>query len=253
MSDDVSTVKMSDTIGKLAEALAAYQSTAANPANSAKNPFLKNKYAPLNEILSMVRPELAKHGLALSQLVVGCDRVGVTTVLMHASGEYISGTVSLAPDASKGLSTAQNAGVVVTYLRRYGVQSILGISGEDDTDGAHGDDKKQEAKPEAKPSKPEPTVDLDTLKADMKSSLDALAKVEDAEVVEGYREDGLRAYRAGQYDAVRDIIVAVTKATVKKKEETLFLRHKAYHSTSLRNNTANFTRCYSTTTSTPKP
>ena len=223
MSDDVSTVKMSDTIGKLAEALAAYQSTAANPANSAKNPFLKNKYAPLNEILSMVRPELAKHGLALSQLVVGCDRVGVTTVLMHASGEYISGTVSLAPDASKGLSTAQNAGVVVTYLRRYGVQSILGISGEDDTDGAHGDDKKQDAKP-AVPEKPTPMAAsvLSTLGAEMKAALKELAKVEDAAIVEGYKADGTVAWEAKDAERLTEIIDAVKKAANAKTEEVIF-------------------------------
>jgi hypothetical protein len=128
-------MKHSEQLNELATALAQYQASAKNPNNSASNPFLKNKYAPLNEILNEVRPELAKHGLSVSQLVGGEDRIGVTTMLLHKSGQYIADTVSLTPDSSKGLSTAQNAGVVITYLRRYGVTAILGIAGEDDTDG----------------------------------------------------------------------------------------------------------------------
>jgi hypothetical protein len=128
-------MKHSEQINELAAALSLYQRGAKNPNNSAKNPFLKNKYAPLNEILNQVRPELAEHGLAITQLVTGDGVIGVTTILMHASGQWIGDSVSLQPDSNKGLSVAQNAGVVITYLRRYGVQAILGISGEDDTDG----------------------------------------------------------------------------------------------------------------------
>jgi hypothetical protein len=138
----------SEQLNELAAALSQYQATAKNPGNTARNPFLKNKYAPLNDILTMVRPELAKHGLSISQLVGGADTIGVTTMLMHKSGQYIADTVSLTPENSKGLSVAQNAGVVITYLRRYGIAAILGIAGEDDTDGAHGDDgPKQAPKP----------------------------------------------------------------------------------------------------------
>ena len=139
-------MKHSEQLNELAGALSAYQATARNPWNTAKNPFLKNKYAPLNDILAMVRPELAKHGLSVSQLVGGEDKIGVTTMLLHKSGQYIADTVSLTPENSKGLSVAQNAGVVITYLRRYGLASILGIAGEDDTDGGAGADHDQPTK-----------------------------------------------------------------------------------------------------------
>jgi hypothetical protein len=200
----------SATMGKLAEALAAYQSGARNPANTARNPFLKNAYAPLNAILAEVRPELAKHGLAVTQLVTGHDKIGVTTLLMHASGEYIGSTVSLSPDSSKGLSVAQNAGVVITYLRRYAVQSILGISGEDDTDGH------AEVKPPANPvhreTKPEPkheTKDApksDALKkaADLyRAALDRFGNAAPEEVHTVWRERGRTAYMEGDAAGLR--------------------------------------------------
>ena len=190
---------MSEAIGELSAALSAYQATASNPANSAKNPFLKNKYAPLNAILAEVRPELAKHGLALSQLVVGIDKIGVTTILTHKSGQYIGGTVSLTPDSSKGLSTAQNAGVVITYLRRYAVQSILGISGEDDTDG--------HAEKTTTAAKPAPVAD-DALSAagqTFKAALDALDKVAPPEAVESYRARGKELYGKGNAKRLEEL------------------------------------------------
>ena len=78
------------------------------------------------------------------------------------------------------------------------------------------------AKSEAKPSKPEPTVDMGTLADDMKAALAALAKVEDAPVIEGYRADGKIAWQAGDTDRVRQIIDAVKKAANEKTEEVIF-------------------------------
>jgi hypothetical protein len=147
-------MKQSEQLNELATALASFQAEVTNPQNTAKNPFLKNKYAPLNDVLNHVRPMLAKHGLSVSQLVSGEDSIGVTTMLLHKSGQYLADNVTLKPDNGKGLSVAQNAGVVITYLRRYGLTAILGIAGEDDTDGGHGSDeptKRPESKPELKP------------------------------------------------------------------------------------------------------
>lgn len=190
-------VNTSEAIGELATALAQYQATAQNPANSAKNPFLKNKYAPLNAILGEVRPALAKRGLSLSQLVCGVDKIGVTTILAHTSGQYIAGHVALTPDSSKGLSTAQNAGVVITYLRRYAVQAILGISGEDDTDGH------EEKTPAAKPA---PVSDeLTKAASEFKAALDALDKIAPDEAVQGWRKRGAEVFKSGDYKRLREL------------------------------------------------
>jgi hypothetical protein len=177
----------SENLNELATSLSAYQAEAKNPANTAKNPFLKNRYAPLNDILNMVRPELARQGLSISQLVGGEDRVGVTTILLHTSGQWISDTISLTPDSSKGLSTAQNAGVVITYLRRYAVQAILGISGEDDTDGHEADTTTD--KPAVKPKPAQPNI--------AKQIKDAIAKIYEPSVSDGFRDEAKAAYDLG--------------------------------------------------------
>jgi hypothetical protein len=125
----------SESITKLAAALVALEAEIQNPKNTATNPFLKNKYAPLNDLLTEYRPLMAKHGLAIVQLPAGEDRVGVTTMLIHQSGEWVADTVEMTVHDEKGKSNAQVAGSIITYLRRYAVSAVLGIASEDDTDG----------------------------------------------------------------------------------------------------------------------
>lgn len=104
-----------------------------NPENTATNPFLKNKYAPLPDILNMVRPLLNKHNLILSQEAAGDqDGVYVMTRLIHTSGQEIN-TAPLYLKPRK--NTPQEAGGAITYARRYQLTSLLGIAGEDDHDG----------------------------------------------------------------------------------------------------------------------
>jgi len=124
----------SDTIVKLAEALAKFQGEVKNPPNTAVNPYYKSKYAPLGEVLNTVRPTLGKYGLSFFQNQVTDEngKLGVTTMLMHSSGEYIE---SDAIYASPEKNTPQGLGSVSTYLRRYQLSSILGIASEDDDDG----------------------------------------------------------------------------------------------------------------------
>ena len=56
---------------------------------------------------------------------------GLSTMLIHESGEYIRGTVGLRP--IKG--DPQSMGAAMTYARRYGLQAVLGITADDDDDG----------------------------------------------------------------------------------------------------------------------
>jgi len=131
-----------------------------------KNPFLKNNYASLGAIIATSKPILAKHGLAVTQLVYNeGDQVGVETILMHSSGEHISTRISMATEAEKGKSAAQVAGSIITYLRRYSLSSILGLYADEDGDG----NKPVEAKPEpqAEPE-PEPIEEPMTIERAMK-------------------------------------------------------------------------------------
>jgi len=125
----------SESIQNIAKALVGFQSEVKNPTNTAENPFFKSKYAPLPDILNDVRPLLAKHGLSLLQAPSGDgDKIVITTLLMHESGEWIE-TCPLILKADK--ATAQGAGSAITYGRRYALSAVLGISSEDDDDGNH--------------------------------------------------------------------------------------------------------------------
>lgn len=105
---------------------------------NSQNPFLKNKYADLGAVIETSRPILAKYNLAVVQIPVSDgDKIGVNTMLIHNSGEYIEDTIFLPVTDSKGLSPAQGAGVVISYLRRYSWSAMLGLYADEDTDGGH--------------------------------------------------------------------------------------------------------------------
>ena len=62
-------------------------------------------------------------------------------MVIHESGEFISSEAYMPILEQKGVSLAQVAGSVISYLRRYSISSMLGIYADEDTD-AHGDKKK---------------------------------------------------------------------------------------------------------------
>lgn len=145
-------MRFSENIAELAKALSAVQAEIRNPYNTANNPYFKSKYAPLPDILNLVRPILAKHGLSVTQEDVTDENggVGVATTLLHNSGQYIEyAPFFLHP---KNLDP-QTAGGAITYARRYALNAVLGISGEEDDDGNGASGKK--------PGKPDEATDFD--------------------------------------------------------------------------------------------
>lgn len=127
----------STEIGALAEALSAAQGELTAAPFNAKNNFLGNEYADIGSFIDTAKPVLARNKLSVSQLVTSDEqRVGVTTILMHASGQWLESSVALEIGDEKGKSRAQVAGSIITYLRRYGYAGILGMySGDEDDDG----------------------------------------------------------------------------------------------------------------------
>ncbi len=85
------------------------------------------KYAPLDQILNVVKGPLTKNGLALVQLL---DSDALVTMLIHESGATLEAHTPL-PESGD----VQGYGSAITYLRRYAVQAMLGIAAEDDDDG----------------------------------------------------------------------------------------------------------------------
>ena len=123
----------SDTIASLAAALNKAQAEMSGAKKSAKNPFFKSNYANLEEVINCVKEPFADNGLSFVQFPISGDGVaGVETIIMHESGEFISGEFML--KCSK--NDPQGMGSAITYARRYGLQSACGVPSEDDDGNA---------------------------------------------------------------------------------------------------------------------
>lgn len=119
----------SDTISEIAKAIAKFQSVVPNVKKGSANPFFKSKYADLSAILDVIREPLHESGLSFIQFPVGDG--GLTTIVMHTSGEFFEETFFMKPVDSK----PQTYGSMITYMRRYALGAVLGIATEEDDDG----------------------------------------------------------------------------------------------------------------------
>lgn len=125
-------MKQSENIEKIALALVKAQSEMGTALKDSANPFFKSKYADINSIREACMPSLSKHGIVLLQPTVSIDgRNYVETILLHESGQWISGLTEIL--FSKP-NDAQAQGSGITYARRYGMQSLVNV-GADDDDG----------------------------------------------------------------------------------------------------------------------
>jgi hypothetical protein len=134
----------SETIGTIAAALAKAQAEITNPEKSLtatiRSPFPREedrtfRYASLASGLDIVRKSLGKHEIATVQ-TTAIDRksglVRLTTILAHASGEWISSDWPVCPVSETAV--AHRMGAALTYARRYALFTLVGIAGEDDLD-----------------------------------------------------------------------------------------------------------------------
>ena len=148
----------SESIAELAAALAKAQGAMSPAKMDSTNPFLKNKYADLGSVIQAARKPLADNGLSFTQSPAVTDgTVTVTTLLMHASGQWIESAITLPLDGGKGLSLAQSMGAIITYLRRYSLSAILGIYADEDNDGNQPAKPAAQKAPQAAPEAPQRT------------------------------------------------------------------------------------------------
>lgn len=160
----------SENINEIASALAKAQSEVKNPSFNRVNPHFKSKYADLGEVLGVVRPALSKYGIALMQMTdFGDNGIVLHTRLTHSSGQWIESTYPVS-----NLGTHQAMGAALTYAKRQALSAIVGVAGEDDTDGEDAKESTAGVKPQAKkPVKPaslsseKSTEALDSMMADL--------------------------------------------------------------------------------------
>ena len=142
--------RSSESIANLAAALAKAQAELVNPEKSltatlrletgargkgseiAERSF---RYAPLSSGLDIVRKTLGQHEIATVQTTAidqTAGLVNLTTVLAHASGEWIASDWPVCAVADT--ATPHRMGAALTYARRYALFTLVGIAGEDDVD-----------------------------------------------------------------------------------------------------------------------
>jgi hypothetical protein len=97
---------------------------------SAENPFFKSKYVELKTVLQEAKRVCLDNNFIFYQYPeVINDKPVLTTILKHADGTEIKGSV---PIAAKDPNDPQKIGGGITYMRRYSLTAILGIEEEDD-------------------------------------------------------------------------------------------------------------------------
>jgi hypothetical protein len=146
------TMKRSESINELAAALAKSQAVMTGAVKDSDNPFFRSKYADLASCWAAWRPAGPPNGLALMQFATAVEerleppiqvqsdgdrkaktihfvqRVSVETLLCHASGQWVSETLTVLVKDDSPQSTILGE----TYCRRGGMSAIIGIAPEDD-------------------------------------------------------------------------------------------------------------------------
>jgi hypothetical protein len=142
-------VTHSEQVNEIAAALAKAQSVITGAVKDKTNPHFKNDYADLASVWDACRKPLTDNGLSVAQTAATEDgRVGVTTILLHSSGQWIRDTLVMKPTKDD----PQGVGSCITYARRYALAAIVGVAPEDDDGNAAS--AKHEGKPVAVVSVP---------------------------------------------------------------------------------------------------
>jgi hypothetical protein len=136
--------RTSETIGTIAAALAKAQAQLVNPEKSLTGTVRSDgagatersfRYAPLSSGLDIVRKTFSQHEIATVQTTSIDETAGIvrlSTVLAHASGEWIASDWPVCPISDTAVP--HRMGAALTYARRYGLFTLVGIAGEDDLD-----------------------------------------------------------------------------------------------------------------------
>ncbi|WP_223717212.1 ERF family protein [Pseudomonas aeruginosa] len=100
---------------------------------------LKNKsYAELHDVVNAVTPALSKHGLSSSWKLTRDEKdwMEVTCYLRHVGGHEESVSMGGPPDTGGAKNAIQARASTKTYLERYTLKAITGLSEQgDDDDG----------------------------------------------------------------------------------------------------------------------
>ena len=174
----------------LIEALVSFHKTVPAIGKTANAQY--GKFADLETVLSTVTPHLIKNGLVVSQTFEPSEGVDpiLVTKLLHVSGAELVSRLPMI--VGKGRNVLHDFGSSCTYLKRYALLAMLGLTADMDMDGDFADDKPA-AKPQAKkkPSIPGIPPEDEALEEDERELIRQI--IED--MTPGKREDLCKSFR----------------------------------------------------------
>jgi hypothetical protein len=127
-------IEQSESIANLAASLSKAQAAIEGAVKGKVNPAFKSKYADLASVWDACREALTDNGLSVVQSPghLHEGRMEMTTMLLHASGEWMRGSLTI----PLGKVDAQAYGSATTYARRYALAAFVGVSPDDDDGNA---------------------------------------------------------------------------------------------------------------------
>lgn len=139
----------SSALQPLIEALVKFHKTV--PAINKTASAQYGKFADLETVLSTVTPHLINNGLVISQVFEPSEGLEpiLVTKLLHISGAELVSRLPMV--IGKGRNALHDFGGSCTYLKRYALLAMLGLTADMDMDGDFADDQPA-AKPTAKPA-----------------------------------------------------------------------------------------------------
>ena len=148
-------MKTSESIDQIAPAFLAAQAAMKPLFKDAVNPHLKNQYASLTAVLDTAMAPFRENGISVLQSGAFLEggEFGVTTRLLHTSGQWIETTTPV----YVAKRDAQAIGSATTYGRRYSLMALAGLVAEDNDGAAASDGERQKLhkeKPFPKGEKP---------------------------------------------------------------------------------------------------
>lgn len=169
----------SESINEIATALAKAQGAIEGAVKGKENPHFRSKYADLGAVWEACREHLSKNGIAVVQPIATVNGSLCTiTRIVHSSGQWMQDEgipLLLSKQDMQGLGSA------LTYSRRYGLMSMIGIAPEDDDGNQASQKSNGHTQQQALPVKAAAPAGFDDWFLDLKSTadngLDALKKM----------------------------------------------------------------------------
>lgn len=115
------------------KALLSVQKTVGAVKKDSVNPFFKSKYVSLGGILEILLPALHENGFILMQPIErDCDTYGVRTILLWTGEKGMGDKLDCGFIPLLECKDPQAQGKAISYNRRYGILSALGLWADDD-------------------------------------------------------------------------------------------------------------------------